>query len=135
MLVGSNPGRTPHVPTTTGWARPGRRPTPTRRSIHAGETWPTRSARTAGYQENQIGVLSFSGTMTDYAGTGVAGLLNGPIATARFNWPSGIAIDPCGNLFIADWNNNVVREGGIDPLCLSTPTSTSTWGRLKTTHR
>ena len=80
-------------------------------------------------------MLSLDGVMVNYAGTGVAGLLNGPIATARFNWPSGIAIDPCGNLFIADWNNNVVREIGIDPACVAVPAATSTWGRLKTLYR
>lgn len=90
---------------------------------------------TAGYQENQLGTLALDGTLTDYAGTGAAGLLNGPKASARFNWPSGIAIDPCGNLFVADWNNNVVREVGIDPGCVATPTNTSSWGRLKAIYR
>jgi sugar lactone lactonase YvrE len=89
---------------------------------------------TAGYQENQIGQLSFGGTMVDYAGTGVAGLVNGPLASAKFNWPSGIAIAKCqsfGNLFIADWNNNVVREIALCP----TAATTSTWGRVKADYR
>jgi hypothetical protein len=90
---------------------------------------------TAGYQENQIGVLHLDGTLVDYAGTGVAGLVNGPIASARFNWPSGIAIDPCGNLMIADWNNNVVRQIVLNAPCLASPAATSTWGRLKATYR
>jgi hypothetical protein len=90
---------------------------------------------TAGYQSNKLGTLSPGGTMADYAGTGSAGLVNGSVATARFYWPSGVAIDACSNLFVADWNNNVVRQVGIDPGCGATPTTTRSWGRLKAIYR
>lgn len=50
-----------------------------------------------------------------YAGTSAAGLVNGPLASARFNNPQAIATDAQGNLYIADAFNNVIRKisGGL----------------------
>jgi streptogramin lyase len=45
-----------------------------------------------------------------YAGTGVEGLLNGQAASAEFNGPANIAIDNQGDIFVADEENNVIRE-------------------------
>ncbi len=41
---------------------------------------------------------------------GSAGLVNGNGTSAEFNYPSGIALDSSGNLYIADFSNNVIRE-------------------------
>jgi sugar lactone lactonase YvrE len=35
---------------------------------------------------------------------------NGPATSAELNWPSGVAVDAAGNLYIADTGNNVVRK-------------------------
>jgi sugar lactone lactonase YvrE len=53
-----------------------------------------------------------TGIISIYAGTEEAGYLgDGALATAaRLNNPSGLALDASGNLFIADTNNNVIRE-------------------------
>jgi DNA-binding beta-propeller fold protein YncE len=86
---------------------------------------------TAGYHLDRLGQLSLSGTMTPYAGTGIAGLINGPLPTSRFNSPSGVALDPVtGYLYIADWTNDAVRVVRDD---VNGPTQEkrTSWGRIK----
>ena len=53
---------------------------------------------------NRIRRVSPSGTITTYAGTGVAGTTGdgGPAANATFNQPRQIAFDSTGNLYITD---------------------------------
>jgi len=51
----------------------------------------------------------FDDVVLTFAG-GVVGHQNGNIATAQFNHPSAIAIGPCGNMFIADTLNHVIRR-------------------------
>ena len=49
---------------------------------------------------NQIFTLSASGVWSVFAGTVNSGSLNGPIATATFQQPLGLAFDAVGNLFV-----------------------------------
>jgi sugar lactone lactonase YvrE len=50
--------------------------------------------------------------VTTVAGAaGVSGSVDGPGADARFNDPSGIAVDSAGNLYVADTGNNTIRFG------------------------
>jgi sugar lactone lactonase YvrE len=56
-------------------------------------------------------VVSTVAGAPDMAGSG-----DGPAASARFNWPSGLALDSSGDLFVADSLNHTIRElssGGI----------------------
>ena len=52
-----------------------------------------------------------SGTITTVAGTGSGGSSGdgGPATAARLNYPTGVAFDTGGNMYIADQNNNRVR--------------------------
>ena len=53
-----------------------------------------------------------SGTIATVAGNGTAGYSgdNSPAAGAHLNYPEGVAVDSAGNLYIADTNNNCIRE-------------------------
>lgn len=51
------------------------------------------------------------GTNTIYAGTqGVIGSTNGNVSLSTYNNPADLKFDQGGNLFIADENNNMIRE-------------------------
>ncbi len=49
-------------------------------------------------------------TVTTLAGDGVDGYLDGPGATARFRWPTALALMPDGALLVADSDNHVIRR-------------------------
>jgi uncharacterized protein (TIGR03437 family) len=53
-----------------------------------------------------------NGTITTLVGTGTAGYTgdNGPAATAGVSYPSGVAVDSVGNIYICDSGNDTVRE-------------------------
>lgn len=61
---------------------------------------------------NRVREVNSSGTITTVAGTGVAGFGGdgGPAIDAELNDPDGVAVDSAGDLFIADSNNNRIRE-------------------------
>ncbi|MES2581195.1 MAG: hypothetical protein V4627_00635 [Pseudomonadota bacterium] len=55
--------------------------------------------------------ISSTGVVTAVAGGGSAsGQVDGPAASARFNYVAGIAVDGAGNVFVADYNNNAIRK-------------------------
>ncbi|MBX3226329.1 MAG: hypothetical protein KIT84_42900 [Labilithrix sp.] len=71
----------------------------------------------ADYGSHTIRKVTPAGIATTIAGIPwTAGATNGPAATARFDNPSGVAIDGAGNVFVADTENHLVRKitpGGI----------------------
>jgi len=57
-------------------------------------------------------VVASTGVINTIAGTGVAGYFgDGAAATsAQLNYPTAVAVDSAGNVYIADTNNNRIRE-------------------------
>jgi hypothetical protein len=57
-------------------------------------------------------VVKATGDIITVAGDGTAGYSGdgGPATSAALNRPNGVAVDSAGDLFIADQNNNVIRE-------------------------
>ena len=58
---------------------------------------------------NMIVKITPSGVLTVYAGT-TQGFVNGDISVAKFDLPSGLAIDASGNVYVADKNNTSIRK-------------------------
>ncbi|MDK2773028.1 MAG: T9SS type A sorting domain-containing protein [Flavobacterium sp.] len=56
-----------------------------------------------------ISSISFAQTVTTIAGS-AQGYLDGPVATAQFTIPTGVAIDASGNIYVADANNAKIRK-------------------------
>ncbi|MGD0536673.1 MAG: hypothetical protein ABSC03_03390 [Verrucomicrobiota bacterium] len=61
---------------------------------------------------NTIRLVTSGGTVTTLAGqAGIAGNADGTGGAARFNRPSGVALDSAGNIYVADTFNQCIRKG------------------------
>ena len=74
-------------------------------------------------------VLASTGVITTLAGSGVAGFSgdNGAATEASLAYPTGVAVDSTGSVYIADYGTNHVREvlGNIVPITALAVTITS----------
>ena len=62
-------------------------------------------------QDNgEIRKITPTGVVTTLAGSGSPGNVNGAGATASFLSPTGVAVDSSGNVYVADYGNNEIRE-------------------------
>ena len=59
---------------------------------------------------NKIRRITPDGVVSTIAGRIVAGRSDGPAFEAEFNFPTGIAVDKMGNIYIADSGNNLIRK-------------------------
>jgi streptogramin lyase len=58
---------------------------------------------------NVIRKITPDGTVSTFAGTGIAGSADGT-DTATFNSPMGVAVDQSGNVYVADYGNDIIRK-------------------------
>jgi serine/threonine-protein kinase len=59
---------------------------------------------------NKIRKITPDGVVSTLAGTGKRGLANGDAKAASFNRPFGVAVDGAGNVYVADYQNNLIRK-------------------------
>jgi hypothetical protein len=70
---------------------------------------------------DRIRKVDINGTITTVAGNGVSsyGGDGGPATRAELRYPYGPALDSAGDLYIADWENDLVREVNVGTSALS----------------
>ncbi len=73
-------------------------------------------------------VVIATGVVTSYAGTGVSGFVNGPVASAQFSGIESLTSDGAGNLFVSDGGNNAIRRIVIGTGTVSTLAGTGAFG-------
>src|SRR5439155_18570463 len=82
----------------------------------------------ADYQNYTIRKITPAGVVTTFAGTpGIQGSSDGTGASARFNYPIGLAIDATDTMYETDWCGYGVRRitpNGVVTTIVGTPTAT-----------
>jgi streptogramin lyase len=59
---------------------------------------------------NRIRKIDPQGLVSNLAGTGAAGAVDGTGGTASFERPIGISVDTSGHVYVADYNNHRIRK-------------------------
>lgn len=79
----------------------------------------------ADYFNQKIRKITSSGDVSTLAGSYI-GFVDGTSASAQFKYPSGVAIDAIGNVYVADSGNHKIRK--ISQIGVVTTVAGSTWG-------
>jgi sugar lactone lactonase YvrE len=61
-------------------------------------------------ENHRLRRVSLAGVVTDFAGTGVAGNLDGPLAVATFDGPQGLALGQDGAIYLTDIRKHYIRR-------------------------
>lgn len=64
----------------------------------------------ADMSNGRIRKIAPDGTVSTFAGGTTRGLVNGPLATARFHSPTDVALDRQGNFYVTDLGNECIRK-------------------------
>jgi sugar lactone lactonase YvrE len=71
---------------------------------------PNGDVLVADSSNNEIRKVTAAGVVTTVAGTGSYGTRDGSGTTARFAFPTGIAVDSVGNIYVADRESDAIRK-------------------------
>ena len=69
----------------------------------------TGTVYVADTSNNRIRKISPAGVVSTLAGTGASGSVDGTAGTARLNYPTGVAVDRSGTVYVADLSNHLIR--------------------------
>jgi sugar lactone lactonase YvrE len=59
---------------------------------------------------NKIRKITSAGVVSTFAGSGTQGSIDGTGTAASFDYPTGVAVDASGNVYVADTFNNKIRK-------------------------
>lgn len=88
---------------------------------------PDGSLVVADYDNHRVRRVLMDGTVSDFAGSGDVGSLNGPAAVATFDAPQALAVLPTGVVFVTDVKRRLIRRIASDNVTTIAGDGTPGW--------